>query len=81
MTWQPGLPILTASDHAEWQVWRKARKLEQQRDRRNMYPRIDYYPSKNVLALIQSRIHGRAGGDYSSVIDALVLIGAGELPE
>ena len=76
MTWQPGVPVLTASDHAEWQVWRKARKLEQQRERRNMYPRIDYYPSDKAL-----RIIGAQRGDYSSVIDELVLIAAGELPE
>lgn len=76
MTWQPGLPVLTASDHADWQVWRKVRKLEQQRERRNMYPRIDYYPSDKAL-----RIIGAQRGDYSSAIDRLVLIAAGELPE
>jgi hypothetical protein len=81
MTWQPGLPILTASDHAEWRVWRKARKLEQQHERRRMYPRIDYYPSKTAVAVIHARTGRFAGGDYSSVIDALVLIAAGELPE
>ena len=76
MTWQPGLPVVTAADHAEWQVWRKARKLQQQRDRRNLYPRIDYYPSDKAL-----RIIGAQRGDYSSVIDALVLMAAAELPE
>jgi hypothetical protein len=81
MTWQPGLPVLTASDHADWQVWRKARKLEQQRERRNLYPRIDYYPSKAVVTVIHAHTGRFAGGDYSSVIDALVLIAAGELPE
>lgn len=44
MTWQPGQPVVTASDHCEWQAWRKAPKLEQQRERRQRYPRIDYYP-------------------------------------
>ena len=73
MTWAPGLPVLSASDHAEWQAWRKARKLESQRQRRAMYPRIDYYPCEEVLALIRERTHGVVGGDHSSVIDALVL--------
>ena len=52
---------------------RKARKLESQRQRRAMYPRIDYYPCAEVLALIRERTHGRVGGDHSSVIDAPVL--------
>ena len=48
-------------------------KLESQRQRRAMYPRIDYYPCKEMLALIRERAHGRVGGDHSSVINALVL--------
>ncbi|MBB6246182.1 RNase P/RNase MRP subunit POP5 [Rhodanobacter sp. A1T4] len=67
---------MTAADHADWQVWRKARKLAQQRESRKLYPRIDYYPSDEAL-----RIIGAQRGDYSRVIDALVLIAAGELPE
>lgn len=81
MTWQPGLPILTATDDAEWRAWRKARKLQQQRDRRRMYPRIDYYPSKASQAAIGARVGGFVGSDYSSVIDALVLGGASVVPE
>lgn len=73
MTWQPGQPVVTASDHADWQAWRKARKLESQRQRRAMYPRIDYYPCAEVLALIRERTHSRVGGDQSGVIDRLVL--------
>jgi len=81
MTWHPGLPILAASDHADWQAWRKARKLELQRERRRMYPRIDYYPSKAAQAAIETRAGCFAGGNYSAVIDALVLAGAEEFPE
>lgn len=55
MTWQSGQPIVTASDHVDWQAWRKARKLEQQRERRQSLPRIDYYPSKAAMAVIQAR--------------------------
>jgi hypothetical protein len=81
MTWQPGQPILSARDDADWQAWRKARKLEQQRARRQRYPRIDYYPSEAALALIEVNLRNRAGGDFSSVIDRLILAAAGELPE
>jgi hypothetical protein len=78
MKWQPGQPVSTASDDAEWRAWCKARKLEAQRQRRRQYARIDYCPSKEALAVIHARTHGFCGGDYSSVIDALVLT---RLPE
>ena len=52
--WRPGLPVLTAADHADWTQWRKDRKRQQQRDRRARYPRIDYYPDGDALALIDS---------------------------
>jgi hypothetical protein len=81
MTWQPGQPILSASDDAEWQAWRKARKLEQQRARRHRYPRIDYYPSKAARATILERLRPGVGGDQSSVIDRLILAAADDLPE
>lgn len=73
MTWEPGRPVLTAQDGQEWRAWRKARKLEQQRQRRAMHRRIDYYPSPQVLALIEARCGRWPGGDYSSTIDALIL--------
>jgi hypothetical protein len=78
MRWQSGQPVSTAGDHADWRAWCKARKLEAQRQRRQRYPRIDYYPGKEALAVIHARTHGFSGGDYSSVIDALVLT---RLPE
>lgn len=81
MTWQSGQPILSASDDADWWAWRKARKLEQQRERRRRYPRIDYYPGKNALAVIMANAESRSGCDYSTVIDRLILAAAGELPE
>jgi len=76
MTWQPGLPVVTSGDRNDWQAWRKARKLESQRHRRALYARIDYYPSDEALRVIRGQ-----PGDYSRVIDTLVLAGAGELPE
>jgi hypothetical protein len=81
MTWQPGQSVLTACDHNDWQAWRKARKLEQQRERRSRHVRIDYYPSKAAQDAICARAGCFVGGDYSAVIDALVLAGAGEFPE
>lgn len=81
MTWQPGQPILSASDDADWQAWRKASKLEAQRHRRRQYPRIDYYPGKDALAAINASAGNYPGGDFSSVIDRLILSAAGELPE
>lgn len=81
MTWQPGLPVVTAADHAEWQAWRKTRKLEQQRQRRRHYPRIDYTPSEAARGVIRARTFPSTGGDQSSVIDRLVLRAVGLLPE
>jgi len=81
MTWQPGQPILSASDDADWQAWRKARKLEQQRDRRQRHPRIDYTPSNAAREAIRARTFHCVGGDQSSVIDQLVLRAAGLAPE
>ena len=81
MTWQPGQPVVTATDHADWQTACKAQKLEAQRARRRRYPRIDYYPGKAAHAAIVERIGHNAGGNYSSVIDALILVAVGELPE
>lgn len=75
MTWQPGQPIVTTIDRAEWLAWRKDRKREQQRERRQCYPRIDYYPSGEALQVIEAVARTRRGADstWSAVIDALVL--------
>jgi hypothetical protein len=81
MTWSPGLPVVTAADHAEWQTWRKTRKLEQQRQRRKRYPRIDYTPSEAAREAILARTFRQVGGDQSSVIDRLVLHAIELLPE
>lgn len=70
---------MTPTEFAEWQAWRKARKLEQQRARRQHYPRIDYYPSKEALDAIEreTSAHPRgAGSDYASIINALILLDA-----
>jgi hypothetical protein len=81
MSWSPGLPVKTLADHAEWRAWCKARKLEQQRQRRQRYPRIDYTPSRAAREAILARTFPSVGGDQSSVIDRLVLRAAGLAPE
>jgi len=73
MTWQPGMPVRTAQDTAEWQEWRKASKRQAQRARRATYPRIDYYPDPESNALIRSLSGPFVGGDYSSVINRIVV--------
>jgi len=77
MTWLPGQPVRTERDMAEWQVWKRDRRLATQRQRRTANRRIDYYPSYEAGAVIDSLTNHRyAGGDYSSVIDRLILSAA-----
>lgn len=80
MGWISGQPVCATTDEQEWRAWRIARKLEQQRSRRARMRRIDYYPSKEAWAVIERLWKPCVGGDYSSVIDSLVL-GAADLPE
>jgi hypothetical protein len=80
MTWQPGRPVVTATDNDEWQTWRKTSKLQAQRERRLRYRRIDYYPSDEAQTVIDA-LTVRGCGDYSTAIDALVIAGAGAIPE
>ena len=70
--WQPGQPVVTEQDHAGWRVWRRARILEGQRWRRSRARRIDYYPSKEAAAVIDSLRSHRAGGDASSILNRIV---------
>lgn len=77
MTWQPGKPVRTQQDHSECQTWKRDRKLTAQRHRRTQFQRIDYYPSEEAQAVIDSMTnHGYVGGDYSSTINALILTAA-----
>ncbi|MBP7914635.1 MAG: hypothetical protein KAZ63_04745 [Vitreoscilla sp.] len=72
MTWTPGHPVITPSDHAEWEQWRNDRKRQQQRERRARYPRIDYYPDERADEVIRSRSGRFVGCDFSSVINRIV---------
>ena len=72
MNWQPGLPVVTEQDHIEWNAWRNDRKRQQQRERRALYPRIDYYPDEAAAQVIRALVGGDFGGDLSSVINRIV---------
>lgn len=72
MSWTPGTRVVTQQDHADWEQWRRESKRDAQRKRRARYPRIDYYPDDDAAALIYSLTMPRAGGDLSSVINAIV---------
>lgn len=56
----------------EWKVWKKERARELQRSRRASNRRIDYYPSKEAAALIDSRRMNYAGHDQSSIINRMI---------
>lgn len=71
--WKPGMRVVTAEDVDAWQAWKKASKLAAQRYRRSKYPRIDYYPGKDAHFVILTHVSNRVGGDYSSVIDNIIL--------
>lgn len=80
--WRPGLPVVTGADFAAWEAWRRARIREGQRQRRRRLRRIDYYPSPEAAEVIDASCFPGTGGDYSSVIDALILAAAqAGLPE
>lgn len=71
--WRPGQPVVTAEDHAAWQQWRNDRKREQQRQRRASHRRIDYYPDDLAADVIDANTGHWAGGDYSSVLNRIVV--------
>jgi hypothetical protein len=70
--WQPGMPVITAQDHAEWVAWRHDRALALQKDRRKRMRRIDYYPSEEADAVIDRLRMPRCGGDASSILNRIV---------
>jgi hypothetical protein len=72
VTWQPGTPIRTEEDEAEWRAWRRKRILTAQRDRRARLRRIDFYAVPEVVAIIDRLRTHRAGGDASSVLNRIV---------
>ena len=72
MNWKPGLPVVTTQDHEEWRIWRNERKRQQQRERRALYPRIDYYPDSLAVQVIRDMTTNGPGGDLSSVLNRIV---------
>jgi hypothetical protein len=53
-------------------AWRHERALLLQRDRRRRLRRIDYYPSGEAAALIDSLRKPYGGGDASSILNRIV---------
>ena len=78
-TWRPGLPVVTAQDHEEWQAWKRDRALTLQRQRRERLRRIDYYPSDCAAAIID-RLTVQWGGSAGSTLDKIVAEWSG-IPE
>lgn len=69
--WQPG-KVQTREDAAAWRTWIKARRLEQQRERRALLRRIDYYPSREALEVILDASNHWDPSDFASVINRIV---------
>jgi hypothetical protein len=70
--WQPGAPMITAQDRAEWQAWPRERISKLQRERRHRLRRIDYYPSEDAAAIIDKLRTRGAGGDASSILNRIL---------
>lgn len=52
MAWQPGQPIKSAQDEADWQEGKRRTKAEGQRDRRSRYRRLDYIDVSDQAARV-----------------------------
>lgn len=79
MTWQPGQPIRTAQDEADWQEWKRRTKAEGQRYRRSLYRRIDYIDVSDEAARIidgevsaAQREQRHVDSTYSAVLNRIV---------
>ena len=70
--WQPGAPVATEQDHADWQAWRRERILAQQRERRRTMRRIDYYPSDAAAEIVDRFRNRLSGADASSILNRIV---------
>jgi hypothetical protein len=70
--WPPGMPVITAQDHAEWMAWRHDRALTLQKDRRKRMRRIDYYPDEPAAAIVDKLRAPGIGGDASSILNRIV---------
>src|SRR4051812_6008876 len=68
--WQPGQPVVTEQDHAEGRAGRGVRVREGRR--RSRMGRIDYYPSEETAAVIDSPRPRRTGRDASSIVNRIV---------
>ncbi|MDS4015001.1 MAG: hypothetical protein RKP46_11730 [Candidatus Accumulibacter sp.] len=79
MAWEPGQPIRSAQDEADWQEWKRRTKAEGQRYRRSQYRRIDYADVSDEAARIIDREVSTAQRErryvdstYSAVLNRIV---------
>ena len=79
MAWQPGQPIRSAQDEADWREWQRQTKAEGQRYRRSQYRRIDYIAVSDDAAVIIDREvstaqheHRYVDSTYSAVLNRIV---------
>lgn len=67
-------PCADPADPRQWQAWRLRRIREGQRQRRAGLRRIDYQDvSPEAAAVIDGQCGPFAGGDYSSVLNRIVV--------
>ncbi len=81
--WQPGRPVLSEQDAADWRAWRKARALDLQRQRRRSpsYLRIDFYAYGPTADLIRSMVSTGEASCYAAAIDRIIAEWAEAHPE
>jgi len=79
MTWQPGQPIKSEQDEADWQEWKRRTKAEGQRYRRSQYRRIDYIDvSDDAAKIIDGEVSAAQreqrciDSTYSAVLNRIV---------
>ncbi len=79
MAWQPGQPIRSEQDAADWQEWKRRTKAEGQRFRRSLYRRIDYIDVSDDAAEIidgelsaAQREQRHVDSTYSAVLNRIV---------
>jgi hypothetical protein len=68
------MPVISEQDHLEWDASRREGILTAQRHRRSRLRRIDYADVSTEAGAIIDRLRGRsAGGDFSSILNRIVL--------
>ena len=72
MRWKPGQPVVTASDVAEWEDWKRQVARERQRTRRRSLRRIDYETNEATKSFLEYLRHRYGPVGLSALLDAIV---------